>query len=127
MRRRDVLNTGLILGTLAMLPKLAGAADQDAVLEVGMAKTLALNSEIGSNHGHELTLNAAAFIELLRQTKSAQPAKLNIQGSSSHPHELELTQGELMLILLDGALTKNSNTVAGHAHKVTVKLEITGS
>ena len=88
------------------------------------APKLTVTSVIGTNHGHDLMLTPEEVVRLLRFTKNAPPAILDIKGRSNHPHAVELTHEDLLAVLVDGTVKKESTRVGNHTHAVEVKLEI---
>jgi hypothetical protein len=85
---------------------------------------LLVSSVIGTNHGHALVMSPEEALRLLRFTKNAPPALIDIKGASSHPHIVELTHEDLQLLFVDGVVKKESTRVGNHTHSVEVRLEI---
>jgi hypothetical protein len=68
--------------------------------------------EIGTNHGHEITVTAAeiaAGVEIV----------YDIQGVSPHPHTVTLTEADFATLVAQGQVVVNSSD-AGHVHVVTI-------
>jgi hypothetical protein len=73
----------------------------------------AMTVQIGSNHGHAMTI-AAADLE------SSAPKTYPIQGSSSHSHTVTITPAQFAMLRANGTLMVTSSTDAGHPHQVNV-------
>ena len=73
----------------------------------------ACSTEIGTNHGHEMTVSAA--------DKEAGVAKTyDIQGMSDHSHTVELTAEDFADLASGTILIVTSSTDAAHSHEVTI-------
>jgi hypothetical protein len=92
---------------------LSGCGGDDADPEENDAAGDGCDSEIGTNHGHELNVSAA-------DTTAATAKSYDIQGSSDHSHTVDL-DSEDFADLADGTiLILTSSTDAGHSHEVTI-------
>jgi len=67
---------------------------------------------VGSNHGHEAMLSAAAIT-------GGAATELDIQGSSGHTHTVALSTAELTSIAAGERVTVTSSSGGGHTHDVT--------
>ena len=70
-------------------------------------------SEIGSNHGHELSMPAADVL-------AAADKSYDITGTSSHPHTVTVTAADFKKLAAQGSLVLASSMDFGHAHSVRV-------
>ncbi|MES2965461.1 MAG: hypothetical protein V4760_16380 [Bdellovibrionota bacterium] len=130
MKRRDVLRLGAS-SALILLPAIgcaqAGPSPVATPAPEQGAETLesiAFSSSVERNHGHSVPLTATAVLKLLRQTKTTSFVTIDIQGSSGHPHALELTHQELLTLVIDGILIKDSTEGAAHSHSVGLRLDL---
>lgn len=69
--------------------------------------------QIGSNHGHSMTV-AAADLE------STAPKMYSIQGGASHPHTVTIMPAQFAMLKANGTLTVTSSTNSGHPHTILV-------
>lgn len=71
------------------------------------------SSNIGSNHGHTLTVSKADVEAGVAKTYS-------IQGSSGHNHNVTLSEGNFTSLMANNSISVSSTNDSGHAHSVTV-------
>ena len=71
-------------------------------------------SSIGSNHGHRLTVSAAAI-------QNGSQRSYSIQGTSGHDHMVTLTAADFTNLQSNNSITVNSTNDDGHSHSVTVR------
>ncbi len=131
MKRRDLLKYLPAMGAaIVLIPKLSIAegtvppvnAIPECEIPIDKAKIL-LNVEIDRNHGHELVLNAQDALKALQLTKNVeQPLFFDIEGTSGHSHAVELNHNDLMILWVDGALTKKTSINAGHQHTFNLRI-----
>lgn len=116
-RRNFFLNTAALGGValLAQLPFKSKAADGEMVI---------VSETISANHGHQVGLDMADLINLLRQTKLTGSVTLDIQGASGHPHSIELIHEQLIDLFVDGNLVVISSKDAGHIHNVELIVDV---
>lgn len=69
---------------------------------------------IGSNHGHEMTVEAADL-------DSTSPKMYAIQGEADHPHTVTITPAQFATLKSDGTLMVTSTTNSGHPHSIRVR------
>lgn len=110
--------------------KVAGGAAALMSLPLGLkaAETevggVAISTEIGNNHGHDLVLEVGDVIALLKETKEMGPVELDIQGESGHPHGVILDEATVLQVLLQEPVQLVSTNVAGHTHPVDISLRL---
>jgi hypothetical protein len=122
MNRRNFIKKpaaiGILLGlTQGLLPKILLADDAVATAPV-------IDLAIANNHGHELSLELNQLLILLKQSKDSGPQILSIKGKSRHDHQIQLSFDELLQILLQEIVEIQSTTDAGHAHALSIKLNL---
>lgn len=127
MKRRELLKFGA--GTALALIPAVGCAQGTPAPATGPeatqgSETILLAASISRNHGHQVPLTANEALKLLRQTKTSGFVALDLQGTSGHGHSLELTHQNLLDLVVEGTLTKDSTTDASHSHGVTLTLEL---
>lgn len=117
-RRNFLLTTAGALATLSVANH--AFADDNTKLE-----TLSLTNEIAHNHGHFFELSLESLVLLIREanTSGDEKATIDIQGQSGHPHTLSLSVAEIVTIMVDGVLEKDSSIDANHSHKIFINLE----
>ncbi len=116
MNRRHFLGIAGASALAASLPLTVNAADGD--------QQVFIDAGISSNHGHALSLTIAQVVEMFAETTEGKTKVLDIQGQSGHPHSIELSQEDLITLLVDRELDVQSTVDAGHAHGVSLVLEI---
>ncbi len=117
MQRRNFFKVAGGTAALMSLPFSLKAAET----EVGGVR---ITTEIGSNHGHDLVLEVADVIALLKETKEMGPIEVDIQGESGHPHGIVLDESILIQILSQESVQLESTNVAGHTHSVNITLSL---
>lgn len=96
-------------------PFTAKAADGEVVV---------VTTDIGTNHGHGFNLDMADIVKLLRELQPEEKTTtIDIQGSSGHAHDVSLSFDNLMTLLLQGVVVKESQG-GNHTHEVFIGLEI---
>jgi hypothetical protein len=85
---------------------------------------IVVSTSIESNHGHAFSLTDVTVIKLLREAHLKGPIIADIRGAGSHPHALTLTEEVLLQLLVLGTIDVTSSVVGGHAHRVTLKLDV---
>ena len=125
MNRRDMIIKSIGLTTAALiLPKLA-SADEGTTLQIQVL--------IDRNHGHDFQINLKDYLLLIQKlyiensTAEGEPAQgkktaFQIQGTSRHPHLVEMSESELISLITQGTLSKESSEDAGHTHLVQLNL-----
>ena len=73
----------------------------------------AIGVQIGSNHGHTMTVAPADL-------DSTSPRTYDITGTSDHPHTVIITPAQFASLRANGTLTVSSSTDDGHPHTVNV-------
>ncbi len=122
MKRKEFLRNAAIAGAgLFAAPLLSRAAEGNSVLSEKNSQFQTTIS-IASNHGHILELDLDGIVTALQSSRANGSITIDIQGESRHPHLLQLTQLELIQLLSDGLLEKDSSVDRGHSH--TVRLEL---
>ncbi len=69
--------------------------------------------EIGSNHGHTMTVPKADVMAGAEKT-------YNIQGSSGHPHTVVVTAAMFTMLQNNAMIMATSSNDAGHTHSITI-------
>jgi hypothetical protein len=117
MQRRKFFKIAGGTAALMSLPFSLKAAETEA-------GGVRVTTEIGSNHGHDLVLEVADVIALLKETKVMGPVELDIQGQSGHPHGIVMDEQTLIQILSQESVQIESTNVAGHTHSVNITLSL---
>ena len=96
---------------------LVGCTDDGGTDEPGEGGSCetATTTNIGTNHGHELTVSAA-------DVAAGVEKNYNIQGSSAHPHTVTVTAAMFAMLQNNTAVTATSTTngTPAHPHTVTI-------
>lgn len=125
MNRRVLLQTMGAAGAALLIPKMVFAEEPPAPPQPEPPAGIRINSEIERNHGHAFVLSPEDALRLLRQTKqSGAPVAISIQGASGHSHDVELAFEDLLALFTDGQIGEASTLGAGHAHNVTIRMEV---
>ncbi|MBE7453039.1 MAG: hypothetical protein HS111_30440 [Kofleriaceae bacterium] len=104
------LGTGAAFGALAA----CGGDDGDDGGGVDAPPAAcALNENIGSNHGHVLTVSAA-------DVQAGTERTYDIQGSSIHGHSVTLTATHFAMLAQNQTVSVTSTSSGGHSHTVTI-------
>ncbi len=127
MNRRNFLKIGSTGAAVLVAagPLFAQEADEKSSTDKDLAQgssQLAVNTEIGNNHGHALALTVDTVILAMQKARVDGSVLMNIQGQSGHPHSLSLTLDNLVDLLSLGTLTGVSSKDAGHTHAVKISL-----
>jgi hypothetical protein len=69
---------------------------------------------IGSNHGHEMTVEPADL-------DSTSAKMYEIRGSSDHPHRVTITPAQFATLKTEGTLMVTSTENSGHPHSIRVR------
>ncbi|MEP1096965.1 MAG: hypothetical protein ABJG78_17740 [Cyclobacteriaceae bacterium] len=69
--------------------------------------------DIGSNHGHSLTVSKS-------DVESASTKTYSIQGGSGHNHQVTISSSNFQQLQQNKSITVNSNSGGGHTHSVSV-------
>lgn len=123
MTRKEFLRTASIASLGMVAAPLVSRAMNTNAESLGLgafAGTLETIIEIGNNHGHALVLDVEAIVVALRVSNTDGFVNFDIQGESRHPHTLKLTQLELIKLLAEGRIEKESSEDFGHSHLVTI-------
>ena len=121
MNRRNALKTVGSAAALAVLTPSAALGQATPPPALG----LLIQSDILNNHGHEVVLNPALALEMLRETQDSGGATtLNIQGQSRHPHTITLRHEDLLDLFIEGEAEVLTSTDSGHQHGVNIRLII---
>ena len=116
MNRRELFKTSTVAAVALLgIPKLG----KTSVFAVNLFPKV----EIGRNHGHALTLTLTDLVILLQTAVNEGVVNQSIQGQSGHPHTLSLNADELIQLLSEGSITKDSTTDFGHSHLVSIQLQ----
>lgn len=121
MTRKEFLRNALFAGaSVAALPVVSRAMEAGNTFNAQASLTAEV--VIGNNHGHLLELTTESLVLALRESQATGFVDFDIQGESRHPHTLRLTQLDLVKILAEGGLEKESSVDRGHAHLVSIQL-----
>ena len=121
LSRKEFLAAGLaIVGSGLALSWLACGSDSTpAKKEAGPSAKFCLTNgpkvEIGSNHGHALTVPKADVAAGVEKT-------YDIQGTATHPHSVTLTAANFADLLQDKQVivTSTTNGTTPHSHTITL-------
>ncbi|MEQ1878566.1 MAG: hypothetical protein ABL958_18130 [Bdellovibrionia bacterium] len=89
---------------------------------VPVPESLAIESAIANNHGHEVKLSPVEVVKALRLAHLGTPVSLDIKGGSTHPHAIALSEDLLLALLAVGQVQATSSVVGSHSHAVTIAL-----
>ncbi len=102
-------------GTGDPSPADASGSAADAAPADAFTGTCATNSvTIGTNHGHEMTVEPADL-------ESTSPKMYAIQGGADHPHSVTITVAQFAELKQSGSIMTTSTNVSGHTHSIRVR------
>ncbi len=107
MNRRDFFKTAAVFGL--------GSVVMMTVSPKANAAQNTLQTTIGRNHGHKMTVTLS---ELLRNG----PQTYKIKGNAFHSHEVEITTEILVALQKEKIVEVESSSDFGHDHVITLEL-----
>lgn len=103
---------GLMVGTMVVLHGCSSSSDDDGGATTPTATHVDKSGEVGTNHGHAVTLTAA-------QQDAGQAVTLTLSSGQGHTHTLDLTADEVAAIAAGTTTTKKCSWDMAHEHTVT--------
>lgn len=102
-------------GSPEPMPDAGSGSGSDAAPADAFMGTCATNSvAIGSNHGHEMTVEPVDL-------ESTSSKMYDITGGADHPHTVTITVAQFAMLKRDGSITISSTTNSGHSHSIRVR------